>query len=57
MDPILAAIEAIDSRDPREDFSHNQIAKEFSIVQSTLIRLHKGIIQSRELAHKKLHLH
>ena len=55
MDPILAAIKAIDSRNPREDFSYNQIAKEFGVVRSTLIRRHKGITQSRELAHKKLH--
>ena len=55
MDPIEAAIEAIESLKPREHFTYSQIAKMFGVVRTTLSRRHKGICQSRELAHKKLY--
>ena len=55
MDPIQAAIEAIESRDPGEDFSYNQVAKEFGVVRSTLIRRHKGQTQPYAISHAILH--
>ena len=55
MDLIEAAIEAIESLKPREHFTYSQIAKIFSVVRTTLSQRHRGICQSRELAHKKLH--
>ncbi|KAF1974804.1 hypothetical protein BU23DRAFT_91212 [Bimuria novae-zelandiae CBS 107.79] len=38
MDPIEAAIIAIDSREPRETFLYRKIAEEFGVVRSTLTR-------------------
>jgi transposase len=40
MDPIEAAITAIESRESGETFSYRQIAKEFGVVVSTLTRRH-----------------
>ncbi len=43
MDPIEAAIAAIESRDPTESFSYRKIAKEYGVVRSTLTRRHQAI--------------
>jgi hypothetical protein len=40
MDLIEAAIVAIESREPREQFSYRQIAKEYSCSRATLARRH-----------------
>ncbi|KAI1507231.1 Tc5 transposase DNA-binding domain containing protein [Pyrenophora tritici-repentis] len=55
MDPIEAAIAAIDAHGPGEGFSYTKIAKEFGVVRSTLIRRHKELTQPRSDAHRKLH--
>ena len=55
MDPIQVTIEAIESRDPGEDLSYNQVAKEFSIVRLTLIRRHKGQTQPYAILHAILY--
>lgn len=46
MDPILAAIEAIDSREPGEQLSYRNIAKKFGVDRTTLARRHKGKTRS-----------
>ena len=51
MDPIEAAIEAINSRGLGENLSYNKIAKEFGVVRSTLIRRHKARCQQSEATH------
>jgi hypothetical protein len=45
MDRIQAAIEAVKSREPGEDFTYNvtEVAKRFSIIRSTLARKHKAV--------------
>ncbi|KAF7575428.1 hypothetical protein PtrM4_070520 [Pyrenophora tritici-repentis] len=55
MDPIEAAIAAINAHGPSEGFSYTKIAKEFGVVRSTLIRRHKELTQPRSDAHRKLH--
>ena len=50
MDPIEAAIDAIESREPGESFSYSQIAKDFGVVRSTLIRRHRQLTQSYTIA-------
>lgn len=40
MDPIEAAIEAIESLDLGEPFSYTKIAAKFGVVRSTLTRRH-----------------
>ena len=42
MDPIQAAIEAIDSREPGEHFTYKEYAEKFNIDRSTLSRRHRG---------------
>lgn len=56
MDPIQAAIEAIESRGPDEDFTYTEVAKRFGVVRSTLTRRHKAQMQPRDIAHRKIHL-
>jgi DNA-binding transcriptional regulator YhcF (GntR family) len=50
MDPIDAAIEAIESREPGASFSYRQVAKQFNINRTTLSRRHQGLARSRERA-------
>jgi AraC-like DNA-binding protein len=47
MDPIEAAIAAIESREPGEPFSYRQIAKEYGCSRATLARRHQGLTSSR----------
>jgi transposase-like protein len=47
MDPIEAAIAAIESREPGEQFSYREVAKRFSVNRTTLSRRHRGVAQSR----------
>ena len=47
MDPIEAAITAIESREPGEDFSSSQVAKEYGVVRTTLARRHQRVTQAR----------
>jgi hypothetical protein len=47
MDPIEAAIAAIELREPGKPFSYRKIAKEFGVVVSTLTRRHQRVTQSR----------
>ena len=46
MDPILAAIEAIESQEPGEKFSYRQVAKKFGVDRTTLSRRHQGKTRS-----------
>jgi DNA invertase Pin-like site-specific DNA recombinase len=46
MDPIEAAIKAIDSRASGASFSYRKIAKQFSISRATLARRHQGLTRS-----------
>ncbi|KAF7577083.1 hypothetical protein PtrM4_013230 [Pyrenophora tritici-repentis] len=55
MNPIDAAIAAIDALKPGEQFSYNKIAKNLGVVRSTLIRRHKGLTQPSAIANQKLH--
>jgi hypothetical protein len=49
MDPINAALIAIESLEPGEDFSYKYFAKRFGVVDSTLRRRHQGITQARTI--------
>jgi hypothetical protein len=53
MDPIKAAIAAIESRQPGETFLYRQYAKEFGVVRSTLTRQHKRAIQGTQVTPNK----
>ncbi|KAF1978839.1 hypothetical protein BU23DRAFT_411433, partial [Bimuria novae-zelandiae CBS 107.79] len=48
MDSIEAASTAIESREPGESFSYRKVAKDYSVVESTLRRRHQGLTASRE---------
>jgi transposase-like protein len=47
MDPIKAAITAIESQEPGASFSYRKIAKEYGVALSTLTRRHQGVTQAR----------
>ena len=47
MGAIEDAIEAIESREPGEDFTYRNIAKIFGVNRTTLARRHKGFQASR----------
>ena len=46
MDPIQAAVEAIDSCEEGASFSYRQVAKNFNVSRATLTRRHKGKTRS-----------
>jgi AraC-like DNA-binding protein len=48
MDPIEAAIAAIESREPGEGFSYNKIAAIYGVSRSTLSRRHQGSQGTKE---------
>ncbi|CAE7002810.1 hypothetical protein P3342_001681 [Pyrenophora teres f. teres] len=52
MDPIEAAIDAIESREPGAPFSYRAVAKRFGVDRTTLSRRHKGLRQSNATAHQ-----
>ena len=47
MDPIQAAIDKIESREPGEDFSYTVVAAKYGINRSTLSRRHWGVTATR----------
>jgi hypothetical protein len=47
MDPIQAAIEEIDLREPGEDFKYTEIAAKYDVERSTPARRHKSLTSSR----------
>ncbi|KAF1951392.1 hypothetical protein CC80DRAFT_387103, partial [Byssothecium circinans] len=47
MDPIQAAIDEIESREPGEDFSYTEIATRYGVNRSTLSRRHRGVTATR----------
>ncbi|KAH3991532.1 hypothetical protein HBI56_220310 [Parastagonospora nodorum] len=49
MDPIQAAIEAIDSREPGENFTYSEVARQYNVHRVTLSRRHKGLQPPREV--------
>ncbi|KAF2843923.1 hypothetical protein T440DRAFT_503166, partial [Plenodomus tracheiphilus IPT5] len=51
MDPIQAAIEAIESREPGENFTYTEVAKKFNVVRSTLTRRHQGQTSPENVKH------
>ncbi|KAF2685488.1 hypothetical protein K458DRAFT_449256, partial [Lentithecium fluviatile CBS 122367] len=50
MDPINAAIAAIDALRLGEHFTYTEIAERYGVVRSTLTRRHQGASLARELA-------
>jgi transposase len=48
MDPIQEAIEYLESREARDNFSYRQVAKIFGVNRTTLSRRHKGLQVSHE---------
>jgi transposase len=49
LDPINAAIAAIESRELGESFSYREIAEKFGVVRSTLTRRHKRFIDASQV--------
>jgi predicted HicB family RNase H-like nuclease len=56
MNPIDAAIEMIESREPGASSSYRAVAKQFKVDRTTLSQRHKGIARSHAdaAAHKQL---
>jgi hypothetical protein len=56
MDPINAAIEAIELRVSGASFSYRKVADQFKVDRTTLLRRHQGLVRPREgaAAHKQL---
>ena len=48
MDPLLDAIEAIDSREPVDEISYRQAAYRFGVDRTTLSRRYQGETRSNE---------
>ncbi|RYN26376.1 hypothetical protein AA0115_g7097 [Alternaria tenuissima] len=57
MDPIQEAIREIESREPGEQFSYQQLAKKYGVNRCTLARRHKGIHEAHGLRRLSLHPH
>jgi hypothetical protein len=55
MDPIQEAIEEIESREPGEHFSYQQLAKKYGVNRCTLARRHKGLTEAYGVKHLSLH--
>jgi hypothetical protein len=55
MDPIQEAIKEIESRDLGEQFSYQQIAKKYSVPQTTLMRRHKHQNDDYGVRNQSLH--
>jgi DNA invertase Pin-like site-specific DNA recombinase len=47
MDPTEAALAAIESLEPGEQFSYRQIARNYGCSRATLARRHQGVTSSR----------
>ena len=47
MDPILEAIEDIESRAPGETFSYRKVAEKWGVNRTTLARRHRGVQADR----------
>lgn len=56
MDPIEAAIEAIELREPGASFSYREVAKRFKVDRTTLSRRHQGRTQSYAAASQQRQL-
>ena len=56
MNPIQEAIKEIESRDPGEQFSYQQIAKKYSVNRVTLMRRHKHETEDYGVRNQSLHL-
>jgi transcriptional regulator with XRE-family HTH domain len=48
MDPILDAIEAIESREDSASFSYREVANKFGVDRTTLSRRYRGVRGSNE---------
>jgi len=60
MDPIDAAITAINSLQPGEHFTYTEIAEKFGVLRSTLSRRHRRVSHRREVTdqnRRNLHKH
>jgi hypothetical protein len=55
MNPIQEAIKEIESRDPGEQFSYQQIAKKYSVNRVTLMRRHKHETEDYGVRNQSLH--
>jgi hypothetical protein len=55
MDPIQEAIEEIESSNPGDEFSYQQIAKKYNINRCTLARRHKGLQEAYGVRRLSLH--
>ena len=55
MNPIQEAIEEIESREPGEHFSYQQLAKKYGVNRCTLARRHKGLTEAYGVKHLSLH--
>jgi transposase-like protein len=53
MDPISAAIEYIESREPGEDISYTQVASQYGVNRSTLSRRHRRVTELRNVKDSK----
>jgi hypothetical protein len=51
MDLIDVTVEAIESRETREDFTYAEVAKRFDIGRDALSRRHRGVQRSRAAYH------
>ncbi|RYO12746.1 hypothetical protein AA0111_g12465 [Alternaria arborescens] len=55
MDPIQEAIQEIESCEPGEHFSYQQLAKKYGVNRCTLARRHKGLTEAYGVKHLSLH--
>jgi len=55
MEPIDAALAAINASGPREKLVYAQIAKRYGVKPTTLTRRHQGLTTSRAAYHKNQH--
>ncbi|RYO08465.1 hypothetical protein AA0111_g12884 [Alternaria arborescens] len=55
MDPIQEAIAEIESREPGDKFSYQQIAKKYGVNRVTLARRHKGETEAYGIRKRSLH--
>ena len=55
MDPIQEAIAEIESREPGDKFSYQQIAKKYGVNRVTLMRRHKHETEDYSVRNQSLH--
>ena len=55
MDLIQEAIEEIESREPGEHFSYQQLANKYGVNRCTLARRHKGLTEAYGVKHLSLY--